>query len=196
MHTKADLHLFFNFWISGSGSEAPAVIRPMNKLLIILFACFIGCNDSQENDGEPSSQAANSTADTGGTVPTIFAVPRPNSDKYSTDEATALLPKFIERTTPIPKSSPVVTQWNSPTQGIRIHVTADDTVEIVDYFGQNLTGLDSIGRALDSTMTDGNEQSVLLTSEIAGWETPVKKAVLQALFQPSVQIYLVGNDDG
>ena len=87
-------------------------------------------------------------------------------------------------------------QWESPTQGIRIHVAADDEVEIIDYFGRNLTGINSIDAALDSTMTMGNEQSVLLTSETAGWESPTKKAIIEILFQPSVQIYLVGNDDG
>ena len=72
----------------------------------------------------------------------------------------------------------------------------DDTVEIIDYLGRKLTGIDSIDCALNSTMTDGNERSVLLTSDIAGWESPTKRAVIDILFQPSVQIYLVGNSDG
>ena len=94
------------------------------------------------------------------------------------------------------KTDAIVTEWKSPTQGIRIHITADETVEIVDYLGRDLAGLDSINAALDSTMTYGNERSVLLTSETDGWDSPTKRAVINLLFQPSVQIYLVGNDDG
>ena len=97
---------------------------------------------------------------------------------------------------PIQKTDTLVTKWESPTQGIRVHITKDDNVEIIDYLGQNVTGAGSINAALDSTMTYGNERSVLLTSETAGWESPTKKSVIEILFQPSVQIYLIGNDDG
>ncbi len=123
-------------------------------------------------------------------------MPRPNSGTFSTDEAITLLPQFLQRSTPIQKTDKIVAQWQSPTQGIRIHVTADETVEIIDYLGRNLTGLDSIDDALDSTMTYGNQRSVLLTSEVAGWDSVTKTALIDILFQPSVQIYLVGNDDG
>ena len=178
-----DLHRFF--------------IRLMHKSLILLLVFFLGCNTSQ-NDGDQSSlnTTPNSAANSLGDTQAIFAVPRPNSGKFSTDEATKLLPQFLQRSTPIQKNDTIVTQWESPTQGIRIHVTADDTVEIIDYLGRKLTGIDSIDCALNSTMTDGNERSVLLTSDIAGWESPTKRAVIDILFQPSVQIYLVGNSDG
>jgi len=106
-----------------------------------------------------------------------------------------MLPQFLQRSMPIEKTDTIVTHWKSPTQGIRIHITKDDNVEIIDYLGQNLTGADSITAALDSTMTKGNERSVLLTSETAGWKSPTRKSVIEILFQPSVQIYLVGKDD-
>jgi len=170
----------------------------MQKSLALLLLCLLGCNASSQNGGEPNLRDSKpSTAnDVQNADPLILAVPRPNSGKFSTEDATALLPQFLQRSMPIQKTDTIVTQWKSPTQGIRIHVAADDTVEIIDYLGRNLTGIDSIDDALDSTMTDGNERSVLLTSETARWESPKKKAIIEILFQPSIQIYLVGNDDG
>lgn len=163
-------------------------------LLVVLF----GCNASSQNDDDRNTQNANpvSAIDDRNVVPSVFAVPRPNSGKFSSGEATALLPQFLKRSTPILKTDPIVIKWESPTQGIRIHVTADDTIEIIDYLGRNLTGIDSIDGALDSTMTYGNERSVLLTTEIGDWKSPAKKAIIDILFQPSVQIYLVGDGDG
>ena len=190
----------------------------MRKSITLLLLLLLGCNTAPPNgndriehdasppsaikqDASPSSaieQGSDLSSDTDmhGVDLAIFKVPRPNSGEFSTEEATTLLPKFLERSTPTQKTETLVTQWRSPTQGIRIHVTADDTVEIVDYFGINLTGLESIGDALDSTLTDGNERSVLLTAEVAGWDTDTKKALIDILFQPSVQIYLVGESDG
>ena len=173
------------------------VIRLMHKSLALLLLCFLSCNALSQN-GDPGSQDASSSAakDAQNTDLSIFAVPRPNSGKFSTEEATALLPQFLQGSMPIQKTDTLVTKWESPTQGIRVHITKDDNVEIIDYLGQNVTGAGSINAALDSTMTYGNERSVLLTSETAGWESPTKKSVIEILFQPSVQIYLIGNDDG
>ena len=61
----------------------------------------------------------------------------------------------------------------------------------MNFFGVKSFGIETIEDARDSTMTDGNERSVLLTSEKAGWETPIKQKVVSLLFQPSVQIYIV-----
>jgi hypothetical protein len=170
----------------------------MHKSIPLLLLCLLGCNASSQNEVDRIAQDANLPAATNSrnADPSIFAVPRPNSGTFSTDEATTLLPQFLQRSTPIQKTDKTVTQWQPPTQGIRIHVTADETVEIIDYLGRNLTGLDSVNDALDSTMTHGNQRSVLLTSEVAGWDSATKKALIDILFQPSVQIYLVGNDDG
>ena len=173
------------------------VIRLMHKSLSLLLLCLLGCNASSQNDGDRSPQDATaSSARDQDAVPSIFAAPRPNSGEFSIEEATAQLSQFLQRSKPIQKTDAIVTQWKSPTQGIRIHVTADDEVQIVDYLGRNLTGMESIDEALDSTMTLGNERSVLLTSDVAGWESPAKKKIIDTLFQPSVQIYLVGNNDG
>lgn len=173
-------------------------IRLMNKSLLLLLVCFVGCNASsrEDSDGSSEHEGLPHTADAGNVAASIFAVPRPNSGTFSTDEATTLMPEFFRRSMATLKTDAIVTEWKSPTQGIRIHITADETVEIVDYLGRDLAGLDSINAALDSTMTYGNERSVLLTSETDGWDSPTKRAVINLLFQPSVQIYLVGNDDG
>ena len=198
MHAKPGLRVFLKLRITCPGSVIETVILLMNKSLLLLLACLVGCNSSPQNDATNDSQTEEfaPTVIAQDEAPVIFAVPRPNSGKFSTDKATALMPEFFKRSTTTAKTDPLVTEWKSPTQGIRIHVTADDTVEIVDYLGRDLVGLDSIDAALDSTMTNGNERSVLLTSDTEGWASPTKKAVIDALFQPSVQIYLVGNDDG
>lgn len=169
----------------------------MNKLLALLLVVLCGCNTSSEDNAEPNSRDVDSPAVNSREVTRmIFAVPRPNSGKFSSEEALALLPQFLERSIPTLKTNTIVTTWESPTQGIRVHVTVDDTVEVIDYLGRNLTGLDSIDGALDSTITYGNERSVLLTSETDSWDSPNKKALIEVLFQPSVQLYLVGNGDG
>src|SRR5262249_10185399 len=130
------------------------------------------------------------------------------SGEFTSEKATKLLPEFLKRSSPLPASHDVISTWKSPTQGIRVHVNADETVEVVnyfgrkevvnffaeknvDFFGERSVGTRTIRAALDSTMTEGNESSVLLTSDNAGWETPVKQAIVSLLFEPSVQIYIV-----
>lgn len=169
----------------------------MKKSLFLLFVCILGCNGSSQQDSEPVLRetdmpdvVANEKVE-----PVIFEVPRPNSGRFSTEEATALMPEAFQRSAAIQKSDPIVTNWKAPTQSIRIHLTADETVEIVDFFGMEQVGVDSIDAAIASTCTDGNASSVLLTSETEGWDSPTKKAIIEILFQPSVQIYLVGKSD-
>ena len=169
----------------------------MHKSLTLLLAFLCGCNASSQIDADrdPPSAMPPPAVDAHHGARSIFAVPRPNSGTFSTEEATALLPQFLSRSVPVSKTDTLATQWQSPTQGIRIHIIADDKLEIIDFSGNYLTGLDSIDGALDSTMTDGNERSVLLTSETGGWTSPTKQAAIDILFQPSVQIYLVGQSD-
>lgn len=168
----------------------------LQKSIPLALICLLGCNSSSRDESERSSRKADppSVARSADAVPTIIAVPRPNSGRFTTEQAKALLQQFLDRSIPVQKTDPIVTEWKSPTQGIRIHVTADEKVEIVDYFGKDLTRVDSIEAALDSTMTLGNERSVLLTAVTMGWDSPTKASVVEILFQPSVQIYLVAND--
>ena len=111
----------------------------MNKLLALLLVVLCGCNTSSEDNAEPNSRDVDSPAVNDREVTRmIFAVPRPNSGKFSSEEALALLPQFLERSIPTLKTNTIVTTWESPTQGIRVHVTVDDTVEVIDYLGRSI----------------------------------------------------------
>ena len=120
----------------------------------------------------------------------IIAVPRPNSGTFTTEQATKLRPEFLNRSAPLPATHEMITKWKSPTQGIRVHVNADETVEVVNFCGAKSVGPNTIHDALDSTLTVGNERSVLLTSDSRGWDSAVKLQVVSLLFDPSVQIYI------
>ncbi|QDV26967.1 hypothetical protein [Aureliella helgolandensis] len=159
----------------------------MRKISLLLLIVALGCNSHEDSDFASSSET--SILETDRPI-SIVAVPRPNSGQFSTDLATKLLPEFLAKSVAVSAMDNVVTGWKSPTQGIRIHVSAEDTVHIVDYLGVASVGLGTIPDALNSTMTLGNERSVLLTSDTTGWETPTKQKVVEVLFQPSVQIYI------
>ena len=169
---------------------AMCLVRTITLLMLFLLAgCRPDSTTLESTDAAPFNESTElSKAETG---LTIIAVPRPNSGEFTTGQATKLLPEFLERSAPILATDDIITKWKSPTQGIRVHVNADETVEVVNYVGTKAVGADTINDALDSTMTFGNARSVLLTSDNAGWETPMKRQVVTLLFQPSVQIYIV-----
>ncbi len=116
------------------------VMCVMRIALLSTLILLLGCNRSLHVDDKTtqSSGGKPGNVDKSDNPTSIVAVPRPNSGRYSTEEATQLLPEFLERSTPILPTDPIVTRWESPTQGIRVHVTANDTVEIIDYLGRKL----------------------------------------------------------
>ena len=123
---------------------------------------------------------------------TVYEVPRPNSGTFSTAQATALLPKAMKRSTGIGHQHDMVQGWNGPTQSIRVHVQRDGTVRTTDFFNDEHFGLDAIQQSIDSVPRWGNAVSVLLTSDTDGWDDlQEKRDVLNVLFTPSVQIYVV-----
>jgi hypothetical protein len=124
---------------------------------------------------------------------TITEIPRPNSGTYTTEEATALLPKTITRSRAADASSALVAGWKNPTHGFRVHVTAKNDIETVNFFGEKQSGMDGLKSAveLSEAMQHGNALSVLLTSDTDGWQTEKKQQILGMLFRPSIQLYIV-----
>jgi len=160
----------------------------VKKLLAMALACTLGCNArSQDGFDQKVQNESPAIEESRKSVRTIIPVPDQNSE-----DAAAQFFQFIERSIPVKNDDPLITEWESPTQGIRIHLTAENKILIVDFFGQNLTGLGSIQDAIESTIAFGNQKSVLLTSETQGWKSPIKKKVVEIIFQPHVQVYLVG----
>src|SRR5262249_24793965 len=124
---------------------------------------------------------------------TIIEIPRPNSGTYSTEEATTLLPKTMARSRAVDPQSALVAGWKNPTHGFRVHVTANNDIATVNCFGEKQSGMDGLtsALALSESMQYGNPLSVLLTSETDGWQTDRKQQILQTLFRPSIQLYIV-----
>ena len=124
---------------------------------------------------------------------TIIEIPRPNSGTYTTEEATTLLPKTIARSRAINPKSALVAGWKNPTHGFRVHLTANNDIETVNFFGEKQSGMDGLTQALQLSegMQYGNPLSVLLTSETDGWQTAKEQQILETLFRPSIQLYIV-----
>jgi hypothetical protein len=127
---------------------------------------------------------------------TLIEVPRPNSGTYTTEEATTLLPKTMARTRAVDPSSTLVAGWKNPTHGFRVHVSANNDIETVNCFGEKQSGMDGLtsALALSESMLHGNPLSVLLTSETDGWQTDEKQQILQTLFRPWIQLYILTDE--
>jgi hypothetical protein len=124
---------------------------------------------------------------------TITEIPRPNSGTYTTAEATTLLPKTMARSRAVDSHNALVAGWKNPTHGFRVHVTANNDIETVNFFGEMQSGMRGLTSALELSegMQYGNPLSVLLTSETDGWQTDKKQQILERLFRPSIQLYIV-----
>jgi hypothetical protein len=124
---------------------------------------------------------------------TIIEIPRPNSLTYTEEEATALLPKTIAQSRAVDPQHPLVAQWKSPTNGFRVHVTAKNEIETVDVLGEKRSGMAGLILALQTSqaMQWSNPLSVLLTSETDGWHGDDQRKILDLLFRPSIQLYMV-----
>jgi hypothetical protein len=124
---------------------------------------------------------------------TITEVPRPNSGTYTTEEATKLLPKTMSRSQAVDAKIPIVAEWKNPTHGFRVHIKANNDIDVVDWFGAKKSGMAGLKSALDlsEAMLRGNPMSVLLTSETNGWQSDKEQQILKMLFRPSIQLYIV-----
>ncbi len=120
----------------------------------------------------------------------IALIPRPNSGEFSTTEATRLLPACLEKCVGISARHEIVRNFDNDFR-VRVHVFRDGRIRVTDW-GQN----ESYGiLALEDSMVNfprwGGATNALMTSDTDGWDTPEKKQVVDRLFQPAWQIYVV-----
>jgi len=135
----------------------------------------------------------------------IYPIPRPNSLAYSTVEAARLLPHFLNASVGLDQSDRLIRDWVGPTQSIHVHIQHDGIIrskcvgvdgwlamgEDFAYMGAEKLGLDGLDAAMHTEIRLGNELSVLLTSDTDGWHETYKRKVIDKLFVPDVQIYVV-----
>ena len=147
----------------------------------------------------------------------VVKVARPNSGAYSQKEASKLLDECLERTRGIPANHDVIQQWNNPYIGFRVHIdkhgeiTVTDplrnpvsetelvhidnrwTITANDALLSRVDGLQAMRDSRDITISllDGNPGGVLVTSETSGFATPRKRAIIDCLFDSSIQIFVV-----
>ena len=128
----------------------------------------------------------------------IIQVPRPNSGRYTTEEATKLLPSILARSEGIDHDSELITNWKNPTHGFRVYVLPNGTIETRDFFGKTSKGMDGLLAALElgHSMQYGNPLNVLVASTHGGWKTETESRIIELLFQPSIQLYIVGTAEG
>ena len=123
----------------------------------------------------------------------VVEAPRPNSGTYTTKEARSLLPKFLAESRGIPIDHELITDWKNPTFGFHVHIRKDGTIIVNGPLGDKTEGLRAVSKARDLALSflDGNPASVLMTSETNGWKSRQKNDVMEVLFDPAIQIYVI-----
>ncbi len=125
---------------------------------------------------------------------TVLKIPRPNSGTYTTDRATELLPATLKRSAAVSRDHAIYTKWKNPTHGFRVFIHGDGTIETTNVLNETGKGMEGLKAALELSraMQDGNPLGALIASETAGWTSETKSAIINMLFQPSIQLYIVG----
>ncbi len=128
----------------------------------------------------------------------IVAVPRPNSGTYSTATAQSLLGDCLLKTEGLPVDHELIENWKNPSFGFHVHIDKNANILVNGPLGTKTTGLRSLEAARDTTLSflDGNPASVLMTSDTDGWDSPEKRQVIETLFEPAIQIFVVHQSDG
>ncbi|MFK7769961.1 MAG: hypothetical protein AB8B55_22325 [Mariniblastus sp.] len=131
----------------------------------------------------------------------IVEVPRPNSGTFSTEEAKSLLDSFLEKSTGVGRDSGLVVDWRSPAFGFHIHVDKDSTITIEKNVlpvrnpavVKKSAGFQAVvfERDLMLSLLEGQPGNVLLTSDTNGWDSPEKRAIVELLFEPAIQLCVV-----
>lgn len=148
----------------------------------------------------------------------VVELPRPNSGTHSHAEASALLHERLAQTRGIPENHDVIQQWNNPYIGFRVHIDANGAITVTDPFEHRASGIEPIvnidnrgtvtfnqaysksadgmqsirdSRELTKSLLDGNPGGVLVTSETSGWAMPRERAIIDCLFDSSIQIFVV-----
>ena len=120
----------------------------------------------------------------------IAEIPRPNSGEFSTAEATRLLPESLKRCAGINGQHDIVQNWDNEFR-IRVHVFRDGRIRVTDWGGNESFGIIALEDSMVNFPRWGGATNALMTSDTDGWATPEKKQVIERLFQPAWQIYVV-----
>ena len=133
----------------------------------------------------------------------VVEIPGPNSQTFSTSEATKLLPEFLNKTAGIDRNHEIIKNWKGRTQSVHVHVDKNGQISSTcvgfeDLLGGPLAewgatrlGLDGLESSMWTEPRMGNELSVLITSDTDKWAGTEKQQVIDMLFEPGVQIYSV-----
>ena len=125
----------------------------------------------------------------------IVELPRPNSGAFTTKEATELLDATLSKTVGLPLNHVLIQEWNNPYVGFHVHIDKNGDITVVDFFGKQKHGWKSFleARYLTHAMIGGNPGGVLMTSDTDGWDSPEKRMVVESLFEPAIQIFIVNS---
>ena len=123
----------------------------------------------------------------------IVELPRPNSGTFSTIAATQLRPEFLSQAVGISPEHALIKNWKNPYFGFHVHVAKNGTLVVTDQFGITSTGRKSFddARELMFSMLEGNPGGVLITSDTDEWDDQNELALVDSLFEPAIQIFIV-----
>ena len=123
----------------------------------------------------------------------IAELPRPNSGTFTTSDANKLRPEYLSQTVGIRPDHELIQNWKNPYFGFRVHLGKNGTISVTDQFGTTSTGQKSLddARELMYSMLMGNPGGVLITSDTDGLEKQNELDLVDSLFEPAVQIFIV-----
>ena len=120
----------------------------------------------------------------------IALIPRPNSGEFTTAEAPRLLPYHLEKCSGISNRHELVKNANNRFR-VLVHVFRDGGIRVVDSWQNGSYGIPALEQSMVNFPRWGGTTSVLITADTDGWDTPEKKQVIDRLFQPAWEIYVV-----
>ena len=123
----------------------------------------------------------------------IVELPRPNSGVFTANDANRLRPQYLAQAVGIRSGHQLIQNWKNPYIGFHVHLGRNGTVTVTDSFGTTSTGQKSLEDACEFmySMLDGNPGGVLITSDTDGWEQQSELDLVDSLFEPAVQIFIV-----
>lgn len=112
------------------------------------------------------------------------------------DEAGKVLLQGLERTQGIRADHVLIQNWDPPQVDFRIHVDRNDVPTITDAMGNSSSGIGAVrtGKSMSTAIVDSSFVFVLLTSDTDGWDSPIKKQVLEIVDEPGIQVFAVVSD--
>src|SRR5262245_49523147 len=98
----------------------------------------------------------------------------------------------MSRSQAVDAKIPIVAEWKISARGFRVHIKANNDIDVVDWFGEKKSGMAGLKSALElsEALLRGNPMIVLLTSESDGWQSDKEQQILKMLFRPSIQLYI------